>query len=1435
MRNKLLFIISLFVIITGTINAQVLLNEQFNYPVGDSVTPHGWIVHSGGTANQIYCTSGSLIYGGYATSAGNKAFVNNSGQDISKTFTAQAAGTNLYVGFLMNVATATTTADYFFHLKGTSTTIFYARVYIQKDATQNKYKIGVLKGSTAANIVYGSTLYDFGTTNLVVLKYMIKTGTTNDSVALFVNPATASEGTPTITATDVTSTDLDLVSQGVALRQGSSANNLTLSVDEIRVATTWSDMIGTGVISAPTVLTSSTSNITALTASCSGNVSFDGGSAITQRGICYSTSLNPDTSSLKIFVTGTTGLFFANLAGLSGNTIYHYRAFAQNSIGVSYGSDSTFITASSAVAPVIATDSIANITATSALPYGTVLNDGGSTIIARGICWSLNSNPTLNDNFTTTVGTIGYFQSLLSNLISGTTYHIRAYATNSIGTSYGTDLTFTTVTILPTYLISQIRTVNVTTGVPDSLNVNCRIQGIVHGVNLGTTGLSFFMMDANSGINVFKTTGNAGYTVTEGDKINVMGKIANYNGLMEIVADSIVKISSGNILSTPLLVTTLDESTESRLVRMDSLIYVSGWPTTSANANVNLLRGSQAILLRVYGSSNLYTATPPTSMFSVIGIGNQYIAASPYLGGYQLSPRYLADVTSNPSDSTLTHLNITSTTAECLGKVSYDWGSTITSRGICYGTIINPTLSNSHLAVAGTTGTFTASLTGLTPNTLYHYRAYATNSNGTSYGSDSTFSTSVSLFPTTLKITSINNSKTISANTPFSVTIQAIDNAGDPKNVLINTKVLLITNGTIGGTTFGYITAGTSSVTISGVTLAAGNNINISAIDSASNLSTFTSSNFNILDAASKLAFIGVPSSALSFQTLNFAVNALRNDNSIDSNFTGNVTLNIISGTGNMLGTTTKIAISGITTYNDISFDQAGSYQINASSNGLTSTSNASINLTAGPQMIELVVPKYIGCKNSSTNTQRTPIAICLQFKNLDPDTIYDIKAQIGALTDTSTLFGAGNLWNGTAFSGSNYNQAFSTDANGNSQPVWIYLTSTGNATRFEAGQVHNLRVGYAKTGGTISSKPNFIGTKTITALDIAKTARTTSNTDDGAYLRGTADSTASGKYILIYDNVNGTGSPLSSYQIRQSAATQSTQTDLPRQIDSVYMQAGTTKKGDYALIIPTSTINPLGVRRIEARNADNSIYAFNTSNDGTWTSGVNTAIVNRRDSIKISLNDAPLVPITSKKLNVTAMLQNLYDPYLGYMYHTQDIDWIEGTLFNTFQGNVVDTLSIIIRNATTYDVEYTYNSLELNSNGSITELNLPLNISGNYYIVLIHRNSVETWSEPISFSSSNISYNFFTAPVSTIFLGNMQAAGNNNLIWGGDINNDGTVNIFDLSSVFDAINDPFGILSAGYNGNDLTGDGVVNIFDLSLVFDNLNLGVGSVNPFTIK
>ncbi len=738
MKKRVLFsILLLLVVLFSTkVNAQLLLNEQFNYASGDSLTGNGWSVHSAGI-NTIKCTAGSLTYTGYATSLGNKAFVNNSGQDIFRNFTAQPAGTNLYMACLINVATATATADYFLHLKGASTTTFFARIYIKKDATLNKYTIGILKGSTAANIVYGTTLYDFGVTNLIVLKYSIVAGATNDPVSLFVNPATASEGSATITASDVTSTDLDLATQGVALRQGTAGSNLTVNVDEIRVATTWSDAIGNAVITAPVVTTSTAGSITSTTATCNGNVTSDGGAAVTERGICYGTTINPDITGTKVTAAGTTGAFSANLSSLTGVTTYHYRAYATNSIGTSYGSDLTFITAASAVAPVVTTDNISNISTFTATANATVTNDGGSVILARGICWGTSVDPSLSDNVATVSGTTGSFSGNLTNLNHSTIYHVRAFATNAIGTTYGADLPFTTIAVIPTYTISQIRTVNATTGAPDSLNVNCRVQGVVHGVNLGTTGLSFFMCDANSGINVFRSATNLGYTVTEGDLLNVMGKIANYNGLIEIVIDSLVKISSGNPTNTPLYVTNLDETTESRLVKMDSLVYVSGWPTTSANANVTVTRLGQTILLRVYGTSNLYTMSAPSSMFTVIGIGNQFIATSPYFGGYQLSPRYVADVLTAPRVTTVSAVNVTSTSAKMYSNLIATGGSAIIERGI----IFNNNQTIAYTPENGATGIYSITLNNLIPNTTYHYKAYATNAIGTTYGADTSFTT----------------------------------------------------------------------------------------------------------------------------------------------------------------------------------------------------------------------------------------------------------------------------------------------------------------------------------------------------------------------------------------------------------------------------------------------------------------------------------------------------------------------------------------------------------------------------------------------------------------------------------------------------------------------------------------------------------------------
>jgi len=93
----------------------------------------------------------------------------------------------------------------------------------------------------------------------------------------------------------------------------------------------------------PSVATQAVTNITAATATGNGNVTSDGGQAITERGVCWSTSVNPTTSDSKATSAGTTGTFTASLTGLSSATLYHVRAYAINSIGTSYGDDVTFI------------------------------------------------------------------------------------------------------------------------------------------------------------------------------------------------------------------------------------------------------------------------------------------------------------------------------------------------------------------------------------------------------------------------------------------------------------------------------------------------------------------------------------------------------------------------------------------------------------------------------------------------------------------------------------------------------------------------------------------------------------------------------------------------------------------------------------------------------------------------------------------------------------------------------------------------------------------------------------------------------------------------------------------------------------------------------------------------------------------------------------
>jgi len=195
------------------------------------------------------------------------------------------------------------------------------------------------------------------------------------------------------------------------------------------------------IIEDATIVTTEVSSITHNSAMSGGNITDDGGASILERGVCWNTSQNPTLSNEHTSDGNGTGSFTSSLTGLTHNTTYYVKAYATNSLGTSYGSEVTFTTLTT---PTLTTTVISAITNNSAKSGGNVTDDGGSTVTARGVCWSTSQNPTITDDFTTDDSGTGSYSSSLTGLFSETTYYVRAYATNSAGTAYGNEVSFKT-------------------------------------------------------------------------------------------------------------------------------------------------------------------------------------------------------------------------------------------------------------------------------------------------------------------------------------------------------------------------------------------------------------------------------------------------------------------------------------------------------------------------------------------------------------------------------------------------------------------------------------------------------------------------------------------------------------------------------------------------------------------------------------------------------------------------------------------------------------------------------------------------------------------------------------------------------------------------------------------------------------------------------
>jgi uncharacterized protein (TIGR02145 family) len=397
----------------------------------------------------------------------------------------------------------------------------------------------------------------------------------------------------------------------------------------------------TSPVAVPTLITTDASGITQTTVTSGGTISNDDGATITERGIVYGTLTNPTTSNTKVSSGSGTGSFSVNITSLTPNTTYFIRSYAINSAGTGYGNNTTFQTTVPAV-PSLTTREILNITNTTATGGGSITNDGGSTVSVKGICWSTSPNPTTSNSKTTDGTGTATFASFMTGLSASVTYYVRAYATNSTGTGYGNQQTFTASSTSNTLPVVTSTSVTGLTTVQATFNAEVNSQG--------------------------------GGTVTE------RGAVWN---------------TSGN-------------------PTVNSNRVPSGSGTGVYTASITGLSGGSNYYVRAYAINNF---------------GISYGVEIPFTTLFGLA--------------TLTTNNVIaqSITASSGGNITDNGGSTVTARGVVWNTTGTPTISGSKTMDGSGTGSYVSNMTALSPSTTYYVRAYATNSTGTAYGNQQTFTT----------------------------------------------------------------------------------------------------------------------------------------------------------------------------------------------------------------------------------------------------------------------------------------------------------------------------------------------------------------------------------------------------------------------------------------------------------------------------------------------------------------------------------------------------------------------------------------------------------------------------------------------------------------------------------------------------------------------
>ena len=338
-----------------------------------------------------------------------------------------------------------------------------------------------------------------------------------------------------------------------------------------------------------------------------------------------------------------------------------------------------------------------------------VLADGGATVTERGVCWSTSQHPTTSSTHkaASSAGTGSFTVS--EDLTPGTTYYVRAYATNSEGTAYGAEVAYTT----PMPKLSP------------TVNTGSKFIALMEGFEDSTLPSAWTTID------------------NDGDGNNWdIGSDPHSAGSQCILSRS----WNGSALHPDNYLITPDISLPTGI-----LSVLTFWHKGSGDPSFS----NEQFMVKV-GNIGASTVGDFTTLEPELTSSDEYVQKTVDLSSYAGQTIRLAFV-HNDTDKEYLCIDdivvgedgagdnivsdVTATTATCGGYVSDDGGATVTARGVCWSTSPNPTVSDSHTTDGTGTGGFTSNITGLTVNTTYYVRAYAINSEGTTYGNQVSFKT----------------------------------------------------------------------------------------------------------------------------------------------------------------------------------------------------------------------------------------------------------------------------------------------------------------------------------------------------------------------------------------------------------------------------------------------------------------------------------------------------------------------------------------------------------------------------------------------------------------------------------------------------------------------------------------------------------------------